>query len=153
MCGSCRRIFGWRPMFPLSCVWHAHTHTGCETSAHKKTWSAHRAFFVTLRACTSYQEMKMKNVYFVCWVLYYLIINRGVPAPFLKFGKMSLFSCKLLKKGHWKVSGVSKKRSSKIWRTGKWYFTKKNLSTHNYSLQKWCLYIFIHVIPNSDEFR
>ena len=43
-----------------------------------------QSFFVTVRAGTEYRKMKMKNVYFVCWALYYHIINHGVPAPFLK---------------------------------------------------------------------
>jgi len=35
---------GLSPMFPLSCA-RVHAHTGRETSAHKKTWSAQKISF------------------------------------------------------------------------------------------------------------
>src|SRR6218665_4124061 len=37
------QCLGFKPMFPLSCA-RVRAHTGCETSAHKKTWRANKIF-------------------------------------------------------------------------------------------------------------
>src|SRR6218665_879372 len=46
-------------MFPLSCA-RACTHTGHETSAHKKTWSAHKCSLQRCFAHTSYTSFQIQ---------------------------------------------------------------------------------------------
>ena len=44
------KIWGSQPMFPLSCA-RVCMHIGCETSAHKKTRSAHKSHKCSLQKC------------------------------------------------------------------------------------------------------
>src|SRR6218665_4004157 len=47
-------------MFPLSCA-RVHAHTGSETSAHKKTWSAHKCSLKKVFAHILYTQFQIQT--------------------------------------------------------------------------------------------
>src|SRR6218665_2954176 len=74
-----RNPFTTKIMFPLSCA-RVHTHTGCEKSTHKKTWSTHNFSFKT------------------CFCMYFIQVVLSIDECWQTVAHKTLCAHRLLKK-------------------------------------------------------